>query len=115
MGSTVRRIQLCSNTPIGFRDASCVRFESSPRLCITKRLETIKNCQRSDAQYEIIRECIEIKGTYKDYTMRRDILYRVVEGIYLLVVPKNMQTQVIRAVHECGHISAKRTEREVNK
>lgn len=78
-------------------------------------LETVKNSQRKDGHCEAIRECIMVKGTYKDFQMRRDILYKVVEGSYLLAVPKCMESQVIRAAHEKGHVNARRVEAEVRK
>lgn len=78
-------------------------------------LETIKNCQMNDPECSVIRACIEAKGTYKDYDVRREILYRVIEGTHLLVVPKPMQKQLIRTTHNRGHLSAGRVEAEIRK
>lgn len=78
-------------------------------------LETVKSAQRQCPRCEVIRESIEVKGAYRDHELRRGVLYRVHEGSYLLVVPKSMQMQIIRAAHEKGHIGARRVEAEVRK
>lgn len=78
-------------------------------------LESVKTSQQNDPHCEVVRERVEVKGTYKDYELRRNILYRVINGGYLLVVPKSMQSQVIRTAHEKGHLGAKRVEMEVRK
>lgn len=58
-------------------------------------LETVKKTQIEDKHCNLIRELLQAKGTYRDYEIRQDVLYRFVAGEYLLVVPKVMQAQLI--------------------
>ncbi|MCO6516465.1 MAG: hypothetical protein J6586_08215 [Snodgrassella sp.] len=44
------------------------------------------------------------------YVLRNELLYREVEDTPLLVVPKSMQTQVVRRAHERGHFGVTKTE-----
>lgn len=61
----------------------------------------VKASQARDPNCELIRELIERN---KDYELRKGILYRFVDGAWLLVVPKQMQ--VIRHAHERGHVES---------
>lgn len=72
-------------------------------------LESVKRCQLEDTECNAIAELLKCGKKYKDYEYKRDILYRFVNGAYLLVVPRALQSQIIRAAHEQGHVSAQRT------
>lgn len=72
-------------------------------------LERVKCCQKEDKECSLVMEILKFGGSYKDFEVKRDVLYRFVEGT-LLVVPQILQNQIIRAVHELGHISARKTE-----
>lgn len=74
---------------------------------------SIKKNQETDSECQLILEILKYNKNYKNYVVRKDILYRFDDGTYLLVLPKNMQTQVIRNVHEQGHIHAKKCEANI--
>lgn len=44
-------------------------------------------------------------GLYENYELKRDGLYRFVNGQYLLVVPIAMQKQIVRLIDEKGHLA----------
>lgn len=73
-------------------------------------VEQVKTNQQKDERCGMVREMLKNNLKYKDYELKRDVLYRYVEGSYLLVVPKAMQLQLVRSVHERGHFSAKKIE-----
>lgn len=50
------------------------------------------------------------KGAYDNYIVSNGILFKDDTGQLLLVVPKNMETEVIRLCHEQGHFATKKTE-----
>ena len=45
-----------------------------------------------------------------DFTMKNGLLYKIVNDDDLIVVPRSMQSQVIRQAHERGHFAINKTE-----
>lgn len=76
-------------------------------------LEQVKASQRQDEQCEMINELLKDGRQFKDYEVVSGVLYRFVEGVRLLVVPKAMQSQIIRIIHEKGHVGAQKVEAAV--
>lgn len=72
-------------------------------------ISQVKVRQREDKECQLILELLK-NGDFEDYAMRGDVLYRFKNGNYVLVIPKVMQNQLIRSVHERGHICAAKTE-----
>lgn len=72
-------------------------------------LERMRKSQAEDATCSAIREVLK-NNSYKNYLMKREILYKVVDGCFLLVVPKSMQNYIIKTMHEKGHICAAKVE-----
>jgi len=69
----------------------------------------IKRAQLDDEKIKAIIEVLKEKP-YEDYTIIDGILFKFSKGNDLLVVPKGMQTEIIRNSHERGHFSVKKTE-----
>lgn len=65
--------------------------------------------QKQDNEIRAIIEIFQDKS-YSDYNMCEDLLYYFKDGRNLLVIPKSMEIDVIKAIHEKGHFAAKRTE-----
>lgn len=79
------------------------------RVVTSGVLQSIKKSQADDTACKAIREVLSTK-TYENYVLRCDILYKGVDGHYLLVVRKLLQTQIIQSAHEHGHINAAKVE-----
>lgn len=73
-------------------------------------LAQIKKCQAEDAECEAVIKLLQCGKEYKNFELRREVLYRFVDGGYLVVVPRGLQNQIITAVHENGHIGARKVE-----
>lgn len=73
-------------------------------------MEQIKAKQANDEKCKTIIERLKSNGRFQEFQMRREILYWFKDGAYLVVVPKSMQTQLVRKAHEVGHKSARRTQ-----
>lgn len=69
----------------------------------------VRKGQQEDSQIKLLSEVLKA-GSYDDYLMRDNALYRFDNGENLLVSPKAMQNQIIRNVHERGHIHARKVE-----
>lgn len=69
----------------------------------------VKQMQREDDNCKAILNILESKG-YEDYVNRNGILYKWVEGASLLVVPRKIQKELIRSIHERGHLSTTKVE-----
>lgn len=67
-------------------------------------IERVKNAQNKDKELMDIKSAID-EPKNKDYCIKNDVLYKYKDGVELLVVPKRMQTEVIRRVHENGHFN----------
>lgn len=69
----------------------------------------LRKAQREDACLVKISEATE-RGEINDHIIRGGILYRETEDDIRMVIPKAMQTQIIRKVHEQGHFGVNKTE-----
>lgn len=74
----------------------------------------IANAQRND---EILKRIIKLTegGNGSEYVLRNDILYRNCNGDLLLVIPKAMQVDVIKKIHEKGHFGVRKVEQLLKK
>lgn len=69
----------------------------------------LKKAQAEDDNVRRLRDLIA-RGQARDYVLRGDLLFKESNGNLQLVVPKRMQSQIIRRAHEQGHFSVGRTE-----
>lgn len=67
-------------------------------------LGIFKECQKKDEKLVAIIKVLE-HGEYEDYTYKSGILMKMVNGKNLLVVPSEMQMNIIRKIHENRHFS----------
>lgn len=74
----------------------------------------IKEAQGYDDDFRVITELLKVKP-YDDYCIRRGILYKFVNGVEVLAVPKDMQYEIINNIHKKGHFAAKKTEEIVKR
>jgi len=70
---------------------------------------TTENQQKKDNEIRALLEVAKGKP-YDNYHVNGGLLYKFQDGRDLLVIPRALETNVIRTIHEKGHISAKRTE-----
>ena len=69
----------------------------------------MKHAQRRDDELLAIYHILEEKkDSHDNYFLKGEILYRLVDNLELLVVPKGMQRKVIRTIHEKGHFAHKK-------
>lgn len=73
----------------------------------------VKAAQKED-DLKTIFQLLE-SGEYDDYITTNGVLFRVVKGTHLLVFPRSMQNEVIRACHKQGHFGATKTEELVTR
>lgn len=52
---------------------------------------------------------------HEDYTVRNGLLYKETDGDVLLVLPRSLQFQLVRQVHEAGHFAVGKTETMVKR
>lgn len=75
----------------------------------------VKNFQRSDETLRPIFQILSEEKPYEKYLMRGGILFRENEaGVELLVVPRNLQLEVLRKIHELGHFGYSKMSEVVN-
>ncbi|KAK9754483.1 Reverse transcriptase (RNA-dependent DNA polymerase) [Popillia japonica] len=119
-GSRMRHVDALSRYPImQITEASIPRSGSRmrhvdalsryPIMQITEAsIPRIRKAQDKFDQIKTIKEILCYKE-YDDYFMRTNLLYKVVKDRELLVVPKDMQVEVIRSAHERGHFACRKT------
>lgn len=69
----------------------------------------VTNAQKNDPELQAIIEVLKEKP-YNDYFLCNNVLYKYKNGHELLVIPQDMQNEIIRMAHNKGHFSVKRTE-----
>lgn len=72
-------------------------------------LAKVKSLQKEDDKCKLIEKILETKS-YENFTLRSGILYKWIDGGHVIVVPKKLQNEIIRSVHEKGHLDAKKVE-----
>lgn len=77
-------------------------------------LQELKRSKKNDLHIQKILQNIN-KKEQNDYSIRRNLLYKFVNGVDLLVVPKAMQNEIIQTAHQKGHFASKRTEQEIKR
>lgn len=63
-------------------------------------LSILKRNQNEDDRIKAIIEIIRQKGSYENYFLKNDLLYRNLNGDELLVVPESMYYEIIKRVHD---------------
>ncbi|GBO22481.1 Transposon Tf2-11 polyprotein [Araneus ventricosus] len=69
----------------------------------------LKRVQQEDEYTQSLRSMIGSNND-SDFFDKNEILYKYVDGRELIVVPRDMQTEIIKLAHEKGHFSAAKTE-----
>ncbi|GBL99245.1 Transposon Ty3-G Gag-Pol polyprotein [Araneus ventricosus] len=69
----------------------------------------LKRAQQEDEYTQSLRSTIGSNND-SDFFDKNEILYKYVDGRELIVVPRDMQTEIIKLAHEKGHFSAAKTE-----
>ncbi|GFX43648.1 hypothetical protein TNCV_510971 [Trichonephila clavipes] len=69
----------------------------------------IKNAQSNDEYITTIKQFVD-SDKVNDFQIRNDILFKLVDGKELLVIPDSMQTEIIKRAHDKGHFAVAKTE-----
>lgn len=94
----------------GMRHVDALSRYPSVMVIETGIIEHIRNAQKQDSECKLISELLK-NGDYDNYVLRNDLIYKFVEGNYLLFFPKKMQREIIKSVHDNGHIGAAKVEK----
>lgn len=70
----------------------------------------IQNSQMKDQILRTVIEMIKKHGAHDEFVLNGGILYKEDHGRKVLVIPKGMQSEIIRRVHEDGHFGFKKVE-----
>lgn len=88
------------------------RFHLSAAMVINKCesgiIEKIRLCQEEDEELIELLDRVN-KKTVDDYSVSKGLLLKNVRGEDLVVLPKLMQTTLIRRIHDQGHFVSKKT------
>ncbi|GFX57452.1 hypothetical protein TNCV_375231 [Trichonephila clavipes] len=85
----------------------CMLIQNSVHLQFRK-------AQQADDQITTIKTLLETTP-HDNYTVKNKLLYKTVNDIDLLVVPDEMQANIIKTAHERGHFAVLRTQDLVSK
>ncbi|XP_053964372.1 uncharacterized protein LOC128867288 [Anastrepha ludens] len=72
-------------------------------------LVRLRCAQLQDDELKVILDVLREKTIFNDYFTKGGILYKLVGDDELIVVPTNMQREVIRKAHDNGHFAVKKT------
>ncbi|GFU92065.1 transposon Tf2-6 polyprotein [Trichonephila clavipes] len=91
----------------GSKDGSCGCSQSTPPHCMliqnSVHLQFLK-AQQADDQITAIKTLLETTP-HDNYIVKNKLLYKTVNGTDLLVVPDEMQANIIKTAHERGHFA----------
>ncbi|GFT82408.1 retrovirus-related Pol polyprotein from transposon 17.6 [Trichonephila clavipes] len=82
-----------------------------PVMTITYDEITTKlaNCQRNDEYIIPLKTLLENKQI-NDFVVKNDVLYKIEDDNDVLVVPQQMQTEIVKNIHSKGHLGINKTE-----
>ncbi|GFV65971.1 transposon Tf2-9 polyprotein [Trichonephila clavipes] len=82
-----------------------------PVMTITYDEITTKlvNCQRNDEYINSLKTLLENKQI-NDFVVKNDVLYKIENDNDVLVVPQQMQTEIVKNIHFKGHLGINKTE-----
>lgn len=72
--------------------------------------ESLKRNQRNDERLKPIFEIIENGGSYDGYEIENDLLKYKIDDELKIVVPEQMQFEILRRTHDQGHFKTKKME-----
>ncbi|GFX63265.1 transposon Ty3-I Gag-Pol polyprotein [Trichonephila clavipes] len=100
-GSKMAHVDALSRPP------HCMLIQNSVHLQFLK-------AQQADDQITTIKTLLETTP-HDNYIVKNKLLYKTVNGTDLLVVPDEMQANIIKTAHERGHFAVLRTQDLVSK
>ncbi|CAK9833038.1 Transposon Tf2-9 polyprotein [Anthophora retusa] len=100
-GNSMRHVDALSRYPL----PECMLISESDDS-VNARL---KRAQASDEKVRKLLQAVKEKPI-DGYCVQGDLLFKVVDGDYKLVVPRSMQASIIRRAHEVGHFAVGKTE-----
>ncbi|GFU17796.1 transposon Tf2-8 polyprotein [Trichonephila clavipes] len=105
-------IEHCTGSKMAHVDAlsrppHCMLIQNSVHLQFLK-------AQQADDQITVIKTLLETTP-HDNYIVKNKLLYKTVNGTDLLVVPDEMQANIIKTAHERGHFAVLRTQDLVSK
>jgi len=77
-------------------------------------ISRIKKAQQEDKTIQEIFQLAE-QQQYNDYTIKNGLLYKETNNDIVLVLPKAMQFQIARQIHEIGHFAVGNSEAIIKK
>ncbi|GFT24237.1 hypothetical protein TNCV_2064651 [Trichonephila clavipes] len=69
----------------------------------------LANCQRNDEYINSLKTLLENKQI-NDFVVKNDVLYKIENDNDVLVVPQQMQTEIVKNIHSKGHLGINKTE-----
>lgn len=78
-------------------------------------LEKIRVAQGRDEHIATIKKLLDAGKEHEDYFTKHAVVYKYANGRELLVIPKAMQTEIIKRAHEEGHFAVRKTEEVVER
>lgn len=96
-GNRMKHVDSLSRHPIA--EVMIVTSELSARLC---------KAQQQDEHIQAITKILS-KGPYENYKLKGGLVFKTVNGNDLLVVPKVMESEIIRNAHDVGHFANQKT------
>ncbi|GFW13373.1 transposon Tf2-8 polyprotein [Trichonephila clavipes] len=78
-------------------------------VCNDTLISKLKNTQKEDDNIQTLKSLLEKQESEESFE-RNGILYKYLNGRELIVIPKAMQAELIKLIHENGHFSVGKTE-----
>ncbi|GFW19143.1 transposon Ty3-I Gag-Pol polyprotein [Trichonephila clavipes] len=85
-----------------------------PHCMLIQNSVHLQKAQQADDQITAIKTLLETTP-HDNYIVKNKLLYKTVNGTDLLVVPDEMQANIIKTAHERGHFAVLRTQDLVSK
>lgn len=78
-------------------------------------IQGLKQAQERDENTITVRKLLESGLEHQGHFIKHDLIYKYDDGQELLVIPKAMQTAIIKRVHKDGHFATKKTQEVIRR
>lgn len=106
--------EICHRAGKNMKHVDALSRYPLPNVLLIKESEDgmLTRLRRAQNADEKIQNLLKTANTNKitDYMLKNGILYKCIKDDFLIVVPEDMQIQVIRRAHERGHFGVTKTE-----
>lgn len=112
---TLNKKDLCTRVARQMRHVDALSRYAVMMVDTDDLLMRILQAQQHEDELKALIDILHEKETHNDYFLKGNILHKIVNDVELVVVPRGMQREVIRRVHDKGHFGVRKMKEVISR